>query len=95
MNRDDTHLEELKALSRQWRARIDKLEAQVDEIEGPEQIATVELLTHLKQQQTIVDQYLELAQHRGDDVFEKEVGAVQNMFQDIDDTYRRALVYFD
>ena len=94
MNRDDNHLEELKALSRQWREKINALEAQVDDLEGPEQIATVELLAHLKQQQTIVDQYLDLAQHKGAAVFAKEVGEVRHMLQDIDDTYRRALVYF-
>jgi hypothetical protein len=93
MTQQNKRLSELKTISRHCREAIDDLEDQVDAIKGKKHIATVELLDHMKQQQIVVDQYLDLARKRGDDVWRRNADELQYMLKDIDATYRRALVY--
>ena len=95
MNREDTHLEELTALSLEWRMKIVDLESRLDDMDGPEQLTTIGLIDHLKQQQAIVDQYLQLMHRREDASLGRNVAEVRHLLRDIDATYRRALVYFD
>ena len=95
MNREDTHLEELTALSLEWRMKIVDLESRLDDMDGPEQLTTIGLVDHLKQQQAIVDQYLQLMHRHEDTSLGRNVAEVRHLLKDIDATYRRALVYFD
>ena len=95
MSEDEKHLEEMRTLSMEWRGKIEELEQQVDSMEGEARHATSELLQQLKQHQVILDQYLNLLQKEGRAAKRKSSSELQNMLADIDDTYRRALAYFD
>jgi hypothetical protein len=93
MKQPSKRLSELKTVSRHCREAIDNLEEQVDTIKGKERIATIELLDHMKQQQIVVDQYLDLAKRHGDDVWRRNADELQYMLKDIDTSYRQALAY--
>jgi hypothetical protein len=95
MDRNAHHLEALETAARRWRARIDALESQLDAIEGPSQLTTIRLLNRLKQQHIIVDQYLNLVKREGHTAWRRNADQLTHLLTDIDDTYRRALVYFD
>ena len=95
MNREDTHVEELTALSLEWRKKIVDLEARVDHMEDREQIDTIALVEHLKHQQSVVEQYLKLIRSQDGTAWQRNASEVQHMLNDIDAMYRRAMVYFD
>jgi hypothetical protein len=95
MSEDEKHLEEMRALSMEWRGKIEQLEQQIDATEGEARYAASELLQQLKQHQAILNQYLNLLQREGRAAKRKSSSELQNMLADIDDTYRAALAYFD
>jgi len=95
MSHEAPSLETLETVARQWRARIDALESQVDDIHGPSQLTTIRLINRLKQQQILVDQYLNLVKKEGNTAWRRNVAELDHMLTDIDDTYRRALVYLN
>jgi len=95
MSHEAPSLETLETVARQWRARIDTLESQVEDIHGPSQLTTIRLINRLKQQQTIVDQYLNLVKKEGNTAWRRNAEELDHMLTDIDDTYRRALVYLN
>ena len=95
MGEGEKHLEEMQALSMEWRAKIEELEQKVDSVEGEARHETSELLQQLKQHQAILNQYLTLLQREGRAARRKSASELQNMLADIDGTYRRALAYFD
>lgn len=95
MSQDEKHLEEMQTLSMQWRQRIEELERQVDAVEGEARQATSEMLAQLKEHQAILSQYINLLKREGRAAKRKSSSELQNMLADIDDTYRRALAYFD
>jgi len=95
MDRNAPSLETLETAARQWRARIDALENRVDDIHGPSQLTTIRLINRLKQQQIIVDQYLNMVKGEGSAAWRRKADELDHMLRDIDDTYRRALVYLN
>lgn len=95
MSHDAPSLEKLETVARQWRARIDALESQVDDIHSPSQLTTIRLINRLKQQQIIVDQYLDLVKKEGNTAWRRNATELDHMLTDINDTYRRALVYLN
>jgi molecular chaperone GrpE (heat shock protein) len=95
MSQDEKHLDEMQTLSKQWRQKIEELEQQVDAVEGEARQTTSELLAQLKQHQAVLSQYINLLEREGRAAKRKSSSQLQNMLADIDDTYRRALAYFD
>ena len=95
MSQDEKHLEEMQTLSMQWRQKIEALEKQVDAVKGEARQAAAELLEQLKQHQAVLSQYINLLKREGRAAERKSSSELQNMLADIDDTYRRALAYFD
>ena len=88
MSQDEKHLEEMQTLSMQWRQKIDA-------VRGEARQAAAELLEQLKQHQAVLSQYINLLKREGRAAERKSSSELQNMLADIDDTYRRALAYFD
>jgi hypothetical protein len=95
MSQEEKHLEEMQTLSMQWRQKIEALEKQVDSAQGEALQAASQLLEQLKQHQAVLSQYINLLKREGRAAKRKSSSELQNMFADIDDTYRRALAYFD
>jgi hypothetical protein len=90
MSPEKASLEELKRTAKNWKQKIDEMQQKAA---GGKNDDTVELIKQMKQQQALIEQYLQQLEAEAGKGWDKKVAELDRMFRDVDNTYREAMSY--
>lgn len=86
--------EELKKQLNGWKAKIDDLQRQSGGIKPEMQAKYMDTVAGLKQTIQTLELFVKQLEKESAAGWEKEMGSLDKMMNDLDDGYRKALVYF-
>ncbi|MFZ0614238.1 MAG: hypothetical protein WAM73_18490 [Desulfobacterales bacterium] len=87
-------LEELKKQLKSWNAKIENLQQQSSGVKPEMQAKYMDTVAGLKQTIQTLELFVKQLEKEKASGWEKEMGSLDKMMNDLDEGYRKALVYF-